>query len=87
MEWTSNLGNDVILHIFSFLPVPLIANVRQVCKNWNKICDSETIWEKICKEFFGVHFKCKETWKEQLHFITTVTSKFFSDLRIHRRNF
>ena len=57
----NSLPNEIVEHIFSFLPVTDRINCIYVCKKWAKIADSDELWRKSCGA--AGRFNKSKNWK------------------------
>jgi hypothetical protein len=43
----SELSDEILLHLFSFLDFISICKASQVCKNWKRVGDDEDLWRYL----------------------------------------
>jgi len=53
-EGIHKLPSEIMVHLFGFLEVADINNLRLVCKYWKELSDSPQIWRSLCMEDFNV---------------------------------
>ena len=64
------LGDDVLLHIFSFLDIKELCTVSQVCHRWNAVSSTNMLWKsavfELCKcRKIKAHLGRATTWKDR----------------------
>ncbi|WP_084675972.1 F-box protein [Candidatus Odyssella acanthamoebae] len=47
------LANELIIHIFSYLPMPNLLTCSQVCKTWETLSEEPMLWKQICLIIYG----------------------------------
>ena len=60
----SNLGSDVIVKYFDNISVKEIMKLCRVNKQFNIVCQRESMWKRKVKNDYGVETKYGRTWKE-----------------------
>lgn len=46
------MPDEMLLHIFFFLPAQGIAKSQQVCKNWKSIAEERVVWKHLLQRKF-----------------------------------
>eukprot|EP00735_Rhodelphis_limneticus_P004157 TRINITY_DN15712_c0_g1::TRINITY_DN15712_c0_g1_i1::g.18693::m.18693 TRINITY_DN15712_c0_g1::TRINITY_DN15712_c0_g1_i1::g.18693 ORF type:complete len:318 (-),score=8.98,sp/Q8IX29/FBX16_HUMAN/39.33/3e-07,F-box-like/PF12937.2/7.5e-14,F-box-like/PF12937.2/2.1e+03,F-box/PF00646.28/1.1e-08,F-box/PF00646.28/2e+03,SPOC/PF07744.8/3.6e+03,SPOC/PF07744.8/0.018,PRANC/PF09372.5/0.16 TRINITY_DN15712_c0_g1_i1:622-1575(-) len=58
----SLLPDELILHIFSFLPDPDMARCTQICHHWKRLAVDDSIWKVRCQRRWRVMFSDPKHW-------------------------
>ena len=65
----SNLGSDVIIKYFDDISVKEVMKLCRVNKQFNTVCQKESMWKRKVKNDYGVETKYGRTWKETAQFL------------------
>src|SRR5687768_12529279 len=80
-----NLGNDVLVHILSFLPLSSLANVARVCHIWKKFQENDGLWKYKCLKDYDSSNCSKKLGGNNIFSSKEYDSSTFPNLRFQRR--
>ncbi len=65
----SNLGSDVIVKYFDDISVKEVMKLCRVNRQFNIVCQKESMWKRKVKNDYGIETKYGRTWKETAQFL------------------
>nr|QBK93593.1 MAG: uncharacterized protein LCPAC404_02970 [Pithovirus LCPAC404] len=65
----SNLGSDVIIKFFDDISVKEVMKLCRVNKQFNIVCQKDSMWKRKVKNDYGVEIKYEKTWKDTAQFL------------------
>lgn len=80
-----NIGEEVLVHIFSFFDVKTLCISSQVCRQWYDVASVSGLWKSLCeilckKENRPLHLGRADSWKER--FIQLYSGRIYPRKRV-----
>nr|QBK92818.1 MAG: uncharacterized protein LCPAC401_04560 [Pithovirus LCPAC401] len=65
----SNLGSDVIVKYFDDISVKEVMKLCRVNKQFNTVCEKDSMWRRKVERDYGIKRKYGKTWKDTAQFL------------------